>query len=125
MISFIKNNKLSDSYLKSKENQTFYKGGNPNWKQNENYELIFTDIIIHSMMIFIRKKLSPFFIKENKNYIINKKEEINENKMFEYYPKLPKNICNSKSTIYIWLFKSKKLYHRIIMKFILWKWTMF
>ena len=110
LISFITNNKLSETYLKSKENPTFYMGGNPNWKPNENYELIFSDIIIHSINdgMYQKKKLSPFFIKENKNYIINKKEEINENEMFEYYPKLPKNIFAILSPQFIYDFLNSK-----------------
>ena len=55
-----------------------------------------------------KKKLSPFFIKENKNYIINKKEEINENEMFEYYPKLPKNIFAILSPQFIYDFLNSK-----------------
>ena len=110
LISFITNNKLTESYLRSKENPTFYMGGNPSWKTNENYELIFSDIILHSINdgMYKKKKLSPFFIKENKNYIINKKEEINENEMFEYYPKLPKNIFAILSPQFIYDFLNSK-----------------
>ena len=94
LISFITNNRLSESFLKSKVNPTFYMGGNPSWKPNENYEIIFSDIIIHSINkeMYKKKKLSPYFLKENPNYIINKKNEISEEEMFEYYPMLPKII---------------------------------
>ena len=110
LISFITNNKLSEPYLKSKVNPGFHMGGNPNWKPNENYEIIFTDIILHSINegMYKIKKLSPYFIKENPNYIINKKNEINGDEEFEYYPKLPKNLFAMLSPLFIYDFLASK-----------------
>ena len=110
LISFITNNRLSEPYLKSKENPGFYMGGNPNWKPNENYEIIFTDIIIHSINegMYNKKKLSPYFIKENTNYATIKKEIINEDEMYKYYPILPKNIFAMLSPQFIYDFLSSK-----------------
>ena len=50
-------------------------GGHPNWKPNENYEIIFSDICIHSINdgMYQKKKLSPYFIGENQNYPTKKK----------------------------------------------------
>ena len=110
LISFITNNRLSESFLKSKVNPTFYMGGNPSWKPNENYEIIFSDIIIHSINkeMYKKKKLSPYFLKENPNYIINKKNEISEEEMFEYYPMLPKNYILMLSPEFIYDFLNSK-----------------
>ena len=110
LISFITNNKLSDPLLKSKENPSFYMGGNQNWKPNENYEIIFCDIILHSINegMYQKKKLSPYFIKENPNYIIQKKQEINESEMFEYYPRLPKILFAMLSPQFIFDFINSK-----------------
>ena len=110
LISFITNNKLSDPLLKSKENTSFYMGGNQNWKPNENYEIIFCDIILHSINegMYQKKKLSPYFIKENPNYIIQKKSEINEIEMFEYYPRLPKILFAMLSPQFIFDFINSK-----------------
>ena len=110
LISFITNNKLSDPLLKSKENPSFYMGGNQNWKPNENYEIIFCDIILHSINegMYLKKKLSPYFIKENPNYIIQKKSEINEIEMFEYYPRLPKILFAMLSPQFIFDFINAK-----------------
>ena len=110
LISFITNNKLSDPLLKSKENPSFYMGGNQNWKPNENYEIIFCDIILHSINegMYQKRKLSPYFIKENPNYIIQKKLEINESEMFEYYPRLPKILFAMLSPQFIFDFINSK-----------------
>ena len=110
LISFITNNKLKEPYLRSKKNPNFYMGGNPNWRVNENYEIIFCDIIIHSINdgMYKKKKLSPYFIKENQYYNINKKEEINHEDMFEYYPRLPKNISAMLSSEFIFDFLNSK-----------------
>ena len=110
LISFITNNKLSEPYLKSKINPGFHMGGNPNWKPNENYEIIFTDIILHSINegMYKTKKLSPYFIKDNMNYIINKKSEIIGDEVFDYYPKLPKNLVAMLSPLFIYDFLASK-----------------
>jgi hypothetical protein len=92
LISFITNNSLNLKILKSEENPTFFMGGNPKWKPNENYEKIFSEIIMHSINngMYSKKKLSPYFIAINPNYNIPQDEEILSN--FDLYPKLPDNI---------------------------------
>ena len=92
LISFITNNSLNHTILKSVENPTFYMGGNPKWKTNENYEKIFSDIIIHSINngMYNKKKLSPYLIAINPHYNISQNEEILKN--FDLFPKLPDNI---------------------------------
>ena len=92
LISFITNNSLKLQILKSEENPTFYMGGKPNWRANENYEKIFSEIIIHSINngMYSKKKLSPYFIAINSHYNIQQDEEILKN--FDLYPKLPDNI---------------------------------
>ena len=110
LISFITNNKLSEPYFKSKENLTFHMGGHPNWKPNENYEIIFSDICIHSINdgMYQKKKLSPYFIGENQNYPTKKKYEIQEINKFDYYPRLPKNIFSMLSPLFIFDYLNSK-----------------
>ena len=92
LISFITNNSLNNPIFKSKENPTFYMGGNKGWKVNENYEKIFSEIIRHSINngMYAKKLISPYFIAINPNYY-NKQEDNNINN-FDLYPKLPNNI---------------------------------
>ena len=86
LISFISNNSLNNPIFKSKENPNFYMGGNKGCKVNENYEKIFSEIILNSINngMYTKKKLSPYFKGINQNY--------NDNNNFESYPKLPDNI---------------------------------
>jgi hypothetical protein len=92
LISFITNNSLNNPIFKSKENPTFYMGGNKGWKVNENYEKIFSEIINHSINngMYAKKLISPYFIAINPNYY-NKQEDNNINN-FNLYPKLLNNI---------------------------------
>ena len=96
LISFITNNSLKTPAFKSKENPSFYMGGNKGWKPNENYEKILSEIILHSINngMYNKKKLSPYFIRFNPNYNnnqIQKEENVINN--FDLYPRLPYNIC--------------------------------
>ena len=93
LISFITNNSLNIPYFKSAENPTFYMNGNKGCKVNENYEKIFSEIIMHSINngMYIKKQLSPYFVAINPNYYSTNYEDNNINK-FDLYPKLPKNI---------------------------------
>jgi hypothetical protein len=96
LISFITNNSINNAMFRSKENPTFYMGNNKSWRPNENYEIIFTEIIMHSINdgMYSKKKVSPFFKSVNSNSIKNDEEkelQINHHD-FDLYPKLPSNI---------------------------------
>ena len=67
--------------------------GNKGCKVNENYEKIFSEIIMHSINngMYIKKQLSPYFVAINPNYYSTSYEDNNINK-FDLYPKLPNNI---------------------------------
>ena len=89
LISFITNNSLKNPIFKSKEDPNFYIGGNKGYRVNENYEVIFTQIILHSINngMYTKKLLSPFFIQKS-----DKNEAPDNKNNFDLYPKLPDNI---------------------------------